>query len=96
MAPRLTEPEVADGLARLPDWQLAEGALRRELHFRDFSEAFGFMARVALLAEKHDHHPEWTNVYGRVVIDLRTHAVGGISQRDFALAAAIDRLLAAD
>jgi len=96
VAPRLTETEVAAGLARLPEWQVAAGALRRELRFGDFSEAFGFMARVALLAEKHDHHPERSNVYGRVVIDLRTHDAGGITQKDLALAAAIDRLLAAE
>jgi 4a-hydroxytetrahydrobiopterin dehydratase len=95
VASRLTEAEVTAALVSLPDWRLAGGALRRELRFRDFSEAFGFMTRVALLAEKHDHHPEWTNVYGRVVIDLRTHDAGGISPKDLALAAAIDRLLAA-
>jgi len=95
MAPRLSDAEVAAGLDRLAGWQLAGGALRRELQFRDFNEAFGFMVRVALLAEKRDHHPEWTNVYGRVVIELRTHDVGGISSKDLELAAAIDQLLAA-
>ncbi len=79
----------------LPGWTvLAErDAIRREFRFRDFSEAFGFMARVALLAEKHDHHPEWSNVWNRVEITLTTHDAGGLSERDVALARAIDRLL---
>ena len=90
---KLTDAEVAAGIAELPDWQLVVGKLHRELRFRDFSEAFGFMTRVAMLAEARDHHPEWSNVYDRVVIDLQTHDAGGISQKDFDLAVAIDRLL---
>lgn len=79
----------------LPGWSLIEGrdAIRRGFRFRDFSEAFGFMARVALLAEKHDHHPEWSNVWNRVEITLTTHDAGGLSERDVALARAIDALL---
>jgi 4a-hydroxytetrahydrobiopterin dehydratase len=92
---KLTDGEVTAGLEHLPEWELVAGKLHRELRFRDFVEAFGFMARVALLAEKRDHHPEWSNVYDRVVIDLRTHDAGGISQKDFDLATAIDHLLAA-
>lgn len=79
----------------LPGWRMAEGrdAIARTYRFADFSEAFGFMARVAMLAEKHDHHPEWSNVWNRVEILLSTHDAGGLSERDLALAQAIDALL---
>jgi 4a-hydroxytetrahydrobiopterin dehydratase len=78
----------------LPGWAMVVGrdAIRREWRFGDFSAAWGFMARVALLAEKHDHHPEWSNVYNRVDIVLTTHDAGGISARDVDLARAIDAL----
>jgi 4a-hydroxytetrahydrobiopterin dehydratase len=78
----------------LPEWSLVEGrdAIRRRFVFKDFSEAWGFMARVALLAEKQDHHPEWSNVWNRVEIVLTTHDAGGLSERDVALARAIDAL----
>jgi 4a-hydroxytetrahydrobiopterin dehydratase len=80
----------------LPDWRLAtdRDALVRSFKFADFLEAFGFMTRVALLAEKADHHPEWSNVYNRVEILLTTHDCDGLSQRDLDLALAIDKLLA--
>ena len=80
----------------LPDWQPVEGldAIRRTFRFRDFSEAWGFMARVALLAEAQDHHPEWSNVWNRVEILMTTHDANGLSARDLRLAQAIDRLLA--
>ena len=82
--------------ATLPHWSLAGGrdAIRRELRFRDFSEAWGFMARVALLAEQHNHHPEWFNVWNLVRIELSTHESGGLTDKDVALARAIDALLA--
>jgi len=83
-------------LARvLPGWSLVEGrdAITRSFRFADFSEAWGFMTRVALLAEKQDHHPEWFNVWNRVEITLSTHDAGGLSARDVALARAIDGLL---
>jgi 4a-hydroxytetrahydrobiopterin dehydratase len=81
--------------AALPQWTPVEGrdAIRREFRFRDFSEAWGFMARVALLAEAQDHHPEWSNVWNRVEILLSTHDAGGLSARDVRLARAIDALL---
>lgn len=80
---------------RLPGWQLMEGrdAIRRRFTFRDFTEAWGFMTRVALLAEKHDHHPEWSNVWNRVDITLTTHDAGGLSNRDVHMAEAIEKLL---
>ena len=90
--PTLDANEVQTRLASAhPDWSLVDGKLHRELRFADFVAAFGFMTRVAILAEKLDHHPEWSNVYGRVVVDLVTHDAGGITERDFALAAHIDR-----
>ena len=93
--PQLTAAERADALAELLDWNLrADGlAIEREFRFKDFSQAWAFMSRVALLAEKHDHHPEWSNVYNRVAITLTTHDAGGLSERDATMARAIDKLL---
>ena len=93
--PQLTEAERAEALAALPEWSLqADGlAIERTFKFKDFSQAWAFMNRVALLAEKHDHHPEWSNVYNRVAITLTTHDAGGLSERDTKLARAIDKLL---
>jgi len=91
---QLTDSEVAQRLQSVPGWQLRDGKLYRRLQFKNFVEAFGFMSRVALLAEKADHHPEWFNVYHTVEIYLTTHDAGGISERDFSLAAAIDAQLA--
>jgi 4a-hydroxytetrahydrobiopterin dehydratase len=87
-----TPEDTALALARHPHWQLEPGgkAIRRSLKFADFNQAFGFMTRVALAAEKQDHHPEWFNVYNRVDIRLSTHDAGGLTQRDFLLAAFID------
>ncbi len=97
--PELTPDEAAALLNQHPDWELArEGkAFARTFRFKDFSEAWGFMSRVALLAEMQDHHPEWFNVYNRVEVTLTTHDAGesgGLSARDAKLAAAIDGLLA--
>lgn len=93
--PQLTRAERDAALTDLPDWTLrADGlAIERRFKFGDFSAAFAFMTRVALLAEKADHHPEWANVYNRVDIVLTTHDAGGLSQRDVALAKAIGGLL---
>ena len=91
---QLTDSEVEQQLKSVPGWQLRDGKLYRRLQFKDFVEAFGFMSRVALLAEKADHHPEWFNVYHTVEIYLTTHDAGGISERDFSLAAAINAQLA--
>ncbi len=74
-------------------WSIKEGKLFRAFKFADFVAAFGFMTQVAMLAERANHHPEWSNVYNRVVISLTTHDAGGISQRDFALAQEISRLI---
>jgi 4a-hydroxytetrahydrobiopterin dehydratase len=94
-AEKMTPQEIDERMATLEDWRHAGGALERELVFRDFVEAFGFVSRVALLAERQNHHPQWSNVYNRVSLSLSTHEAGGISERDFRLASAIDRLLRA-
>ena len=90
--PKLDEHEVSERLRQLPDWQLRHGKLYRQFQFRNFVDAFGFMARVALLAEQQDHHPEWFNVYNKLEIWLTTHDAGGISERDFQLARDISAL----
>ena len=92
LIPRLSDAERDAALADLPGWTLRQDglAIRRTLKFADFTEAFAFMTRVALQAEKADHHPEWFNVWNRVDITLTTHDAGGLSQRDVALARVID------
>jgi 4a-hydroxytetrahydrobiopterin dehydratase len=92
-AGRIPEAEMSMRLGALPGWGLVDGKLHREFRFRDFSEAFAFMARVAMLAEQRNHHPEWSNVYATVRITLTTHDAGGITELDFDLANAIDQLL---
>lgn len=95
--PKLTEQERQTHLADLPGWRQdpARDALARSFKFADFVEAFGFMTRVALLAEKADHHPEWSNVYNRVEVLLTTHDADGLSMRDVKLAHAIDKIVVA-
>lgn len=95
MVTKLSDAERAELLADLPAWTLdaVRDAITRSFRFKDFSEAFGFMSRVALLAEKADHHPEWSNVWNRVNILLTTHDAGGLSMRDIKMAKAIDGLL---
>lgn len=92
--PRLTDAERDEALAVLPEWTLREDglAIERELKFADFNEAFGFMARVALYADKADHHPEWFNVYNKVCITLTTHDAAGLSARDVNMARFIDSI----
>ncbi len=90
---RLGADEIAAALRELPAWELRAGKLQRELVFADFSEAFAFMTRVALAAEKLDHHPDWSNVWNRVSIALWTHDAGGITARDVALAKRIEAAL---
>jgi 4a-hydroxytetrahydrobiopterin dehydratase len=90
--PELNDSERLAALADLALWTYDPDmrGIRRNFCFADFAEAFAFMARVAILAEKADHHPEWSNVYNRVDILLTTHDAGGLSARDIALAKAID------
>ncbi|HWJ72200.1 MAG TPA: 4a-hydroxytetrahydrobiopterin dehydratase [Kaistia sp.] len=89
----LSKSALAAELARLPRWKATPDgtAITRVFTFADFSEAFGFMTRVALAAEAMDHHPEWSNVYKTVTVKLTTHDAGGLTDKDIALAAAMDR-----
>lgn len=96
MAKRFTDAERATVLAGLPAWRLVDGreAIGRTFTFKDFSAAFGFMTRVAMVAERMDHHPEWRNVYARVEVVLATHDAGGLTALDVELATAMDRIAA--
>jgi 4a-hydroxytetrahydrobiopterin dehydratase len=89
---KLSDSEIQNRLASLPGWSIKAGKLHRDFQFADFVAAFGFMTRVALVAEKRDHHPEWFNVYNKVSVDLTTHDEGGISDKDLDLAKAMEGL----
>jgi 4a-hydroxytetrahydrobiopterin dehydratase len=94
MPEKLTGGARKSALATLAGWSEVKGrdAISRKFAFKDFNEAFGFMARAALIAEKLDHHPEWFNVYNKVEVTLATHDAGGVTERDIALAEAMNRL----
>ena len=94
---KLSGPQITAALAELPGWTKlgARSAIHRKFQFADFGEAWGFMSRVALAAEKQGHHPEWFNVWNRVEITLSTHDAGGLSARDVKLAKAINAILKA-
>jgi 4a-hydroxytetrahydrobiopterin dehydratase len=96
MADKLSGAVRADALASLADWSVVDGrdAITRTFAFKDFNAAFGFMTRVAMLAEKMDHHPEWSNVYRTVVVVLASHDADGITERDVKMAKAMDRFAA--
>ena len=83
---KLTDQEIMTALASLPGWSLSHGKLHREYQFRDFVHAFGFMATAAVAIEARNHHPEWSNVWNRVTVDLTTHDAGGITPKDTDLA----------
>ena len=91
--PKLSGEERKQALAQLKDWREVQGrdAIAKTFTFRDFNQAFGFMTRVALVAEKMDHHPEWSNVYKTVEVILSTHDAGGVTEKDIALAKAMDK-----
>ena len=89
---KATESEVQSVLAELESWTIKDDKLHREYRFRDFVQAIGFMSQVALLAERAAHHPEWFNVYNRVVVDLTTHEAQGITQKDFDLARKMEEI----
>jgi 4a-hydroxytetrahydrobiopterin dehydratase len=91
-AKKLKQSEIKKHLARVPGWRLQKGKLHRSFECQDFAAAFGNMTRVALIAQAMDHHPEWFNVWNKVVIDLNTHSVKGISNLDFDLAAKINEV----
>ena len=92
MAEKLSEDAIRGGLQDLEGWSLVDDKLHRELKFAGFVEAFGFMTSAALEAEKMNHHPEWCNVYSKVVVDLTTHEAGGITELDFKLAARMNEI----
>lgn len=91
-AQTLSADELNRTLQQLSGWTVQEGKLHREYKFADFAHAFGFMATAAVLVEKKNHHPEWLNVYNRVVVDLTTHDAGGITQKDVDLARTLDSI----
>jgi 4a-hydroxytetrahydrobiopterin dehydratase len=95
MTAKLTGAARTNALHALPHWKEVpdRDAIQRKLKFSDFTEAWGFMTRVALAAEKADHHPEWSNVYNNVEIVLSTHDAGGLTEKDLALAKFIDQLV---
>lgn len=90
---KLSQAEVTTRMIEIPNWRLHEGKLHREFQFRNFIEAFQFMTGCALFAEQMNHHPEWFNVYKTVRVDLHTHDVNGISEKDFMLAKAMSSLV---
>jgi 4a-hydroxytetrahydrobiopterin dehydratase len=90
MAEPMPAAEIQKALATLPGWDVADGKLHRMFRFRDFQEAFAFMTRCALAAERANHHPEWTNVWSRVEVWLTTHDAGGITAKDLELARVMD------
>jgi 4a-hydroxytetrahydrobiopterin dehydratase len=89
---KLTDAKIAGALARLAGWSLKKGKLHREYQFADFSHAFGFMSAAAVAAEGMNHHPEWSNVWNRVSIDLWTHDKGGVTAMDLKLAAKFEAI----
>jgi 4a-hydroxytetrahydrobiopterin dehydratase len=92
----LSDAERTEALERLPGWRYDEGSrsIRRDFEFEDFGEAFAFMARSALAAEKADHHPDWSNSWNKVAVALSTHSAGGVTEKDLALAGEMDRFAA--
>jgi len=91
---KLDDQALSSALARLTNWSVVSGKLHRDFKFADFAAAFGFMAMAVSTIEKMDHHPEWSNVYSRVSVDLVTHDAGGITQLDVDLAAKLDQIAA--
>ena len=90
--PKLAQQEIDERARKLPSWRVDSGRLQRELKFDSFATAFGFMSALALIAERMNHHPEWSNVYNKVSITLWTHDSGGITRLDFELAEAAEKL----
>ena len=89
---KLTDPEIAEHMKSLRNWELGTDRIKRSFRFNDFVEAFGWMSSVALVAEKMNHHPEWRNVWATVEVELSTHDARGLTELDMKLAAAMDRL----
>jgi len=89
---KLTRGEIAAGLRNLAGWSVVKGKLHRMFEFKNFTQAFAFMKRVALAADRMDHHPDWCNAYNKVTIDLSTHSAGGLTNNDFDLAGKIQKI----
>ena len=89
---RLSKQETTVGLRNLDGWKLVKGHLHRMFEFKDFTQAFAFMKRVALAADRLDHHPNWSNAYNKVIINLSTHSAGGLTKDDFELARKIQKI----
>jgi len=92
MAKKLNAAEIDNAMASLQNWKRVDQMIHRDFKFKNFIEAFGFMSQVALIAESINHHPNWSNVYNKVSIELTTHDVGGLSEKDFILAQKIDTI----
>jgi 4a-hydroxytetrahydrobiopterin dehydratase len=92
-AQKLEKHEIEEHLRKLPGWSIQDGNLHHTFEFADFSAAFGFMCRAALAAEAMNHHPDWSNVWNKVVVNLSTHSIGGLSQLDFELAGKMQKLV---
>ncbi|MEM7030022.1 MAG: 4a-hydroxytetrahydrobiopterin dehydratase [Chloroflexota bacterium] len=90
---KLSDQEIDAQISQVSGWAVQDNKLHCQFKFKDFVEAWGFMSQVAILAERADHHPEWSNVYNRVIIDLTTHEADGITIRDFDLAREINQIL---
>ena len=91
---KLSKQDVVVGLRKLRGWSLVKGSLHRTFKFKDFKQAFGFMKRVAVAADRMDHHPDWSNAYNKVTINLSTHSAGGLTKSDFDLAGKIQEIQA--
>ena len=91
--PKLTMSQIENQISTLSGWIVQDDKLHKQYQFDSFIEAFGFMSSVALIAESMNHHPEWSNVYNRVIIDLTTHDSGGISDLDFEFAERVDKIV---
>jgi 4a-hydroxytetrahydrobiopterin dehydratase len=89
---KLSKQEIAAELRKLVGWSIVKGNLHRVFEFEDFTHAFGFMTQVALAAEKMDHHPDWSNSWNKVTVDLSTHSAGGLTKNDVALAGKIQQI----
>ena len=90
---KIPHKEIEKELKNIPGWTIVEGKLHKEFQFGDFNQAFGFMTRAAMHIEKMNHHPEWFNVYNKLIVDLTTHDAGGITQNDIKLAKTLNSLI---
>jgi 4a-hydroxytetrahydrobiopterin dehydratase len=89
---KLSKQEIVAGLRNLTGWKVVKGNLQRIFEFKDFKQAFGFMKRVAVAADRMDHHPDWSNAYNKVTVNLSTHSAGGLTKNDFELAGEIQKI----